>query len=231
MNASKFILASCLTVLGGFVYAADLIISYKEGMARMGKQRKKLKLYEIGDTYKSATGIYMGGYLRGNAKSDAYAIGYISNDLSVEKYWPLENTFFKFFTFKNDLYILDYAGKTFFYANDQWKPGAWTFPATWDVVYSDKFIIACHPRSIAKESPLTRNGCIAPEKKWEITIDWAYIKPTMCNNILTIWQYTHAPYAATLPNDVVQFDPETGKEIARKHGVKNVKDICRVQFN
>ncbi len=53
----------------------------------------------------------------------------------------------------------------------------------------------------------------------------------MCNNILTIWQYTHAPYAATLPNDVVQFDPETGKEIARKHGVKDVKDICRVQFN
>ncbi len=130
MNASKFILAICLTVLGGLVYATDLIISYKEGMARVGKQRKKLQLHEIGDTYKSATGIYMGGYLRGNAKADAYAIGYISNDLSVEKYWPLENTLLKFFTFKNDLYTLDYAGKTFYYANDQLQPGAWTFPAT-----------------------------------------------------------------------------------------------------
>lgn len=173
----------------------------------------------------------MGGYMRDRTGKDISTIGYISHDLKEEKYWPFETGFVQFFTFKDELYILDYVGNTFYKTNDGWHKAQWQFPPSWEVVYSDKFIIACHPRDIAKEAAPTRNGCIAPEKKWEIVIDWAFVKPTMCNNVLTIWEYTHAPNAWALPNDLVQFDTETGKEIARKHGVMKVKDICSIKFN
>ena len=231
MRASKFLLSLLVATLCGLSNATDIITSYKDGTVRVGKQKKKLKIHRIGHTWQTATGVYLGGYVRESVKPDTYAIGYISHDLMEERFWPVKIPFRQFFTFKNDLYILDFAGNTFYKSNDEWKPGQWHFPPFWEVVYSDKFIIACHRRNIGMEAPPTRNGCVAPEKKWEIIIDWAYVEPKMCGNVLAIWEYTHAPYAWKLPNDVVQFDPETGKEIARKHGVKNVKDVCAVKFN
>jgi hypothetical protein len=53
----------------------------------------------------------------------------------------------------------------------------------------------------------------------------------VCGNILTIREYVHGPNAYKLPFDVVQFCPDTGKEIARKHHVQGIKDICDVKFN
>lgn len=169
--------------------------------------------------------------MRDGKAHDRAMIGYITRDLKTEKYWPFESGVRQFFVAQNDLYVLDAFGKTFRLNNNEWQSAQWQLPPTWEVVYSDKFIIACHPHSLAREGAPTRNGCVAPEKKWEIIIDWAFVTPTMCNNVLTIWEYTHAPNAWTLPNDLVQFDPETGKEIARKHGETKVKDICSIKFN
>lgn len=230
MNAINLLIALSLTAPATLAIAVELTISTPEGIVRAGKQKKVLKINSIGYTHRTRTGVYMGGYLRDAQGAAGATIAYVSHDLKQEKYWPMATGVAQFFTYQGKLHILDDEGKTHFEENGQWLPGQWHFPPAWKVVYSDTFLIACRAHDLAKEAAPRRNGCMAPEKNWEIAIDWAITPPAMCNNRFTVREYRHGPNATHLPFDLVQFDPETGKEIARKQGVTETRDICRVNF-
>ncbi len=230
MNAINLLIALALTAPATLAIAAELAISTADGIVRAGKQKKLLKINGIGYTHRTRTGVYMGGYLRDGQGAASAAIAYVSHDLKQEKYWPLPTGVAQFFIYQGRLHVLDDSGNTFFEENEHWQPGQWHFPPSWKVVYSDAFLIACRAHDLAKEAPPRRNGCIAPQKNWEIAIDWAITPPTMCHNRFMIRQYRHGPNAANMPFDLVQFDPDNGKEIARKRGVTETKDICSVKF-
>lgn len=196
-----------------------------DGTAISGKKKKRLNIRDVGAFYQADTGFYIGGYKPGKGNEYVNLIAYASNDLRDEKYWTIKNPVKKFFKFKNEIYALTYDGEILLGTKDNWNSGAWKVEPFSDIIYSDKFIIACHSRSPMKEGQ-EHGGCEAPEKKWSIVIDWLNVKPKMCDEKLAIMDsHLRAPF------NVFQYDPETGKELARTIAKKLVTDVCTVKFD
>lgn len=204
--------------------AGDTIKWKPNGLVTFGKFTKKLNLYGIGESYRTEAGVYFGGYKPSKGSQDIYSVAYISNDLQEEKYWIFKSAIHEFFKYKNSIYFIDIEGKTFYRVKDEWKEGPLKFNAFSNVVYSDEFVLACHPRSLFKDGG-ERGGCSAPERKWEIVIDWLNVRPKMCNDKLVIMVFNiRAPF------DIVRYNPTNGEEVSRKKINHPVADLCAVHF-
>ncbi len=150
---------------------------------------------------------------------------YLSNNLKQEKYWPFATTVNEFFFFKNQLHILDYSGQIFVKSGDDWRKTSLKVSPRSHIFFNDTFLIACHSRSDFKEGK-EAGGCESPEKKWSFTLNWIFVPPKVCNQRLTLRVFSFRP-----PFEVVQFDMERGKELARKSVKQNITDVCSVKFD
>ncbi len=214
------LLLTCTQAWGGSPLDVRL-----DGTVRLGKQKKTLDVYTFGHSIEVPGGIYFSGYKRPVGSTDVYMVVYLSNDLKQEKYWPFPETVDEFFIYKNQAHILAPEGQIFVKTADNWKKIPLKVSPRSHIFFKDSFLIACHSRSPFKEGKET-GGCEAPEKNWSFTLNWLDVPPKICNQRLTLRVFNIRP-----PYHVVQFDMETGKELATKIVHKPVTDVCSVKFD
>jgi hypothetical protein len=196
-----------------------------DGTVRLGKVKKTLQTYTLGATFEVPDGVYFDGYKRPVGHYDVYLVGYLSHDLKQEQYWRFLVPLSEFFIFKNQVHALDYEGHIFVKTADDWKRLSLRVSPRSHIFFKEPFLIACHPRSSAKEGK-EQGGCDAPEKKWAITLNWLHVPPKICNQRLTLRVFATQP-----PYELVQYDLASGKELARKRLNQSVSDVCSVPFD
>jgi hypothetical protein len=214
------LLLACVTAS-----AASPLKLHADGTVRLGKQKKMLQIYAYQPTFEVPDGMYFYGYKRLLDKTEVPMVAYLSNDLKQEVYWQFTDTINEFFMYKNQVHLLDYEGQIFVKTTDNWKKIPLKVSPRSSIFFKDSFLIACHSRSPFKEGKET-GGCEAPEKNWSFTLNWLDVPPKICNQRLTLRVFNIRP-----PYHVVQFDMETGKELATKIVHKPVTDVCSVKFD
>lgn len=229
MNIFKLIFVLLLFSPYHLTCALEPIVIRPNGIVKLGDREKQLGTHFIGKTFRTATGIYFEGHQHEGRLMESYEVGYISNDLQEERYWKFKIPVKEFFNYKNVIHLLDWEGNLFILVKNEWKATPWKFNDASEVVYNDKFIITCHPRSPPRKKGEAKywatGGCSAPEKAWTLTIDWLDVKPKMCNNMLVIRQFALKP-----PFEVVKINPDNGDEVGRKRVRHRITDMCTVQF-
>jgi hypothetical protein len=225
MKNLHFSCAIALLLNCTLVWSGGALDVRQDGTVRLGKQKKTLQVYTFGHSLEVPDGIYFTGYKRPVGNTDVYMVVYLSNDLKQEKYWPFADTVNEFFFFKNQLHLLDYGGQIFVKSGDDWKKTPLKVSPRSHIFFKDTFLIACHSRWPGKEKR-GDGGCEAPGKNWSFTLNWLDVPPKVCNQRLTLRVFNIRP-----PYHVVQFDMETGKELARKIVNQAVTDVCSVKFD
>ena len=219
-NCAVAVLLACT-----FAFAKSPLDLRIDGTVYLGKHKKTLQTYTLGSEFEVDGGVYFDGYKRPVGNYDVYLVGYLSNDLKQEQYWRFLLPLSEFFIYKNQVHGLDFEGQIFVKTADDWKKIPFKVSPRSRIIFKDSFLIACHSRSPFKEGKET-GGCEAPEKNWSFTLNWLDVPPKICNQRLTLRQFSMRP-----PFEVVQFDMETGKELARKSVSKPITDVCNVKFD
>ncbi len=225
MKNLHFSCAIALLLASTLAFAASPLDLRIDGTVRLGKHKKTLETYTLGGTFEVPGGVYFDGYKRPVGTYDVYLVGYLSNDLKQEQYWRFLVPLSEFFVFKNQVHALDYEGHLFVKTAEDWKKLPLKVSPRSNIFSKEPFLIACHPRSSAKEGK-EEGGCDAPEKKWSFTLNWLDVPPKICNQRLTLRIFNTRP-----PWHVVQFDMESGKELAREIVNQPVTDVCSVKFD
>ena len=181
-----FLLIACLLfsqlALGGAHTLAN-------GKVRDGHGRtSQTRLSAIGSLNEYPEGVFLHGFQIDATGNNVPTVVMLNERLEESGYWSFDTPISDVFRLRNEIYLFDYRGVVYRFADLQWSiVEHWRFDP-WSVTYplADDFIV-CHPAPLTKlESGSRPGGCRSLGRGWALELIWTEPKPKICGQELRV---------------------------------------------
>lgn len=133
-------------------------------------------------------GVFLLGYQIDAGGNNIPTAVLLDERLEEQGYWTFEAPINEVFRFRNEIYLFDYRGEVYRFADHQWSiVKEWQF-GPWSVTYPlDDDVIVCHPAPLTKlESGTRSGGCRSLAHGWATELYWTEPKPKICGEELRV---------------------------------------------
>lgn len=216
---SRLLLATAVLIIG---YASAAPMSWRpDGTVLQGKKSLSTKLQPVDTALVTAEGIFLAGSVIDKGGENLPYIGFISTDLSTEKYWPQSDFVQQFYRYGGQVHALQMSGISLVKVGVDWANDSFVLRPHSVVISTGKFLIACNPRSAAKESQL-RGSCYDVAGQWALPIHWQRVTPRVCEGKLIAVDEAQGV--------AKQIDLSTGEVLVAKSLPGVVEELCSIDF-
>lgn len=159
------------------------------GKVRDGHGRtSQTRLSAIGSLNEYPEGVFLHGFQIDAAGNNVPTVVMLNERMEESGYWTFDTPISEIFRLRNEIYLFDYRGVVYRFAERQWSiVEHWRFDP-WSVTYplADDFIV-CHPAPLTKQESGTRpGGCRSLARGWEVELLWTKPTPKICGKELRV---------------------------------------------